>query len=86
MRGAWCLPGASAGYAGRPVLDVRFELAWTDETGLSGEALVLARKARRFYYPSAFPARSYAGFPEMTDPMQPGPALGFRVGRYCPPR
>jgi hypothetical protein len=89
VRGTWVraggllLAGTNAGYAGRPELDVYFELAWADETGLSGEALVLARKARRFFYPSAFPIRPYAGFPGMTDPMQPGPALGFRVGRYC---
>ena len=77
------LAGSGTGYAGRPELDVRYDLAWADETGLSGEALVLARKARRFYYPSAYPTRPYAGFPDMADPMQPGPALGFRVGRYC---
>ncbi|MEI6225253.1 MAG: hypothetical protein WCS72_10890 [Deltaproteobacteria bacterium] len=88
-RGAWVraggflLAGASTGYAGRPVLDVRYNLAWADESGISGEALLLARKARRFYYASAYPTREYAGFPEMTDPMQPGPALGFRLGRFC---
>ena len=89
-RGAWVraggllLVGQIAGYAGRPILDVEYELAWTDETGLSGEALVLARKARRFYYPSAYPSRAYQGYPDMEDPMMPGPALGFRVGRFCP--
>jgi hypothetical protein len=88
-RGTWIragglvLSGFSAGYAGRPVLDVAYDLAWTDEAGLSGEALVLARKARRFYYPSAYPARPYSTYPDMDDPMQPGPALSFRVGRYC---
>jgi len=88
-RGAWVraggllLSGSVAGYAGRPSMDLRYELAWTDETGLTGEALVLARKARRFYYPSAYPTRPYQGYPDMEDPMQPGPALGFRVGRYC---
>jgi hypothetical protein len=89
-RGGWLraggllLAGSVAGYAGRPALDVRYELAWTDEAGLSGEALVLARKARRFYYPSAYPSRPYQAYPDMDDPMQPGPALGFRVGRHCP--
>lgn len=89
VRGAWVragglvLTGANTGYAGRPGLDLRYALAWADETGLSGEALVLARKARRFYYPSAYPNRAYAGFPDMSDPMQTGPAIGFRVGRYC---
>jgi hypothetical protein len=81
--GGFLLAGASTGYAGRPVLDVRYNLAWADEAGISGEALMLARKARRFYYPSAFPTKEYPGFPEMTDPMEPGPALGFRLGRFC---
>jgi hypothetical protein len=89
-RGAWVragqllLVGASTGYAGRPRLDVEYDFAWSDEGSLSGEALVLARKARRFYYPSAYPTRTYGNYPGMTDPMQPGPALRFRVGRYCP--
>ena len=81
--GGFVLVGGLAGYAGRPQLGRRYDLAWSDEAGLSGEALVLARKARRFYYPAAYPAIPYAGFPEMTDPMQPGPALGFRLGRFC---
>lgn len=90
VRGAWVraggllLVGQITGYAGRPVMDVQYDLAWTDEAGLTGEALVLARKARRFYYPSAYPNRAYQGFPDMDDPMMPGPALGFRVGRFCP--
>jgi hypothetical protein len=89
VRGAWVraggliLSGQTTGYAGRPFLDVNYEFAWADETGLSGEALVLARKARRFYYPSAYPARPYLAYPDMDDPMQPGPALAFRAGRYC---
>jgi hypothetical protein len=89
VRGAWVragglvLTGSGTGYAGRPTMDIRFALAWADEAGLSGEALVLARKARRFYYPSAYPSRPYSGFPDMADPMQTGPAIGFRVGRYC---
>jgi hypothetical protein len=82
--GGFVVIGELAGYAGRPQMDGRFNLAWSDEAGVSGEALVLARKARRYYYPAAYPAIPSAGFPEMTDPMQPGPALGFRVGRYCP--
>ena len=82
--GSFLLVGQAAGYAGRPQLDVQYDLAWAEEDGLSGEALLLARKARRFYYPSAYPARGYSGFPGMTDPMQPGPAVGLRLGRYCP--
>jgi hypothetical protein len=81
--GGFVLIGSREGYAGRPRMDVRYDFAWSDEAGLSGEALSLARKARRFYYASAYPTRSYGGFPEMTDPMQPGPVLGFRLGRYC---
>jgi len=81
--GGFLLVGSAVGYAGRPQMDTRYNLAWSDEAGLSGEALALARKARRFYYASAYPSRAYKGFPEMTDPMQPGPALGFRLGRYC---
>ena len=89
-RGAWLraggfvLVGAASGYAGRPVLDVRYELAWADESSLSGEALVLSRKARRFYYPASFPTQIYSAYPGMTNPLQPGPAVGFRLGRYCP--
>jgi hypothetical protein len=89
VRGGWVraggllLKGEATGYAGRPALDVTYALAWKDEEGLSGEALLVARKARRFYYPAAYPNRSYPGFPSMADPMQTGPAIGFRVGRYC---
>jgi hypothetical protein len=89
------LLGASTGYAGRPRLEERYDLAWRDESGLAGEALVLSRKARRFYYPAAAPCRldtttgqrvpgCYSGYPEMSDPLQPGPVIGFRVGTYCP--
>lgn len=88
-RGAWIraaglvLVGQATGYAGRPVLDVTYEFAWADEAGLTGEALLLARKARRFHYPASYPTRPYGFYPGMDDPMQPGPALAFRVGRYC---
>jgi hypothetical protein len=83
------LVGSSTGYAGRPRLEERYDLAWHDESTLSGEALVLARKARRFYYPKDPPCPRgnpgcYAGYPEMSDPLQPGPVIGFRVGTYCP--
>lgn len=102
------LTGVSTGYAGRPTLETRYNLAWQPEDPLlaacaffsptspqppafcdaacrsSCEALILARRARRFYYPSE-PACSagtpcYEGFPEMIDPLGTGPALGFRVG------
>jgi hypothetical protein len=89
-RGAWVraggflLAGSVAGYAGRPQMDVRYNLAWTTEEGLSGEALVLARKARRFYYPAGFPNARYDSFPDLVNPMVPGPVVGFRLGRFCP--
>ena len=90
------LAGSDAGYAGRPEFGKRFDLAWQVEDGLTGEALVLARKARRFYYPGGPYAgvsnggpcpgdvTCYPGFPEMTDPMQSGPLIGFRPGLSCP--
>jgi hypothetical protein len=89
-RGTWVrangflLAGSVAGYAGRPQMDVQYDLAWADEDALSGEALVLARKARRFYYPAGFPNSKYDSFPDMLNPMVPGPVVGFRIGRYCP--
>jgi hypothetical protein len=82
--GGFVLSGNLAGYAGRPQMGIHYDLAWSDEAGLSGEALVLARKARRFSYPSSYAALPSSAFPGMTDPMQPGPALGFRLGRVCP--
>ena len=90
------LIAASLGYAGRPEIGTRFNLAWQPEDGVTGEALVLARKARRQFYPGgpygspyygdpcpAGTGACYAGFPEMTDPMQSGPLLGFRPGVVC---
>ena len=98
------LTSTSLGYAGRPVLDTvanqspRYDLAWQPEDGLTGEALVLARKARRLFYPGGPYLGSvylgdpcpngtacYPGFPEMTDPMQPGPVVSFRPAISCAP-
>ncbi len=84
---ALVLSGSRTGYAGRPLLNRRYDLAWADESALSGEKLYLARRARRFYYPSEPPCSSigcYAGFPELTDPLAPGPVLGLRPTRLCP--
>jgi len=90
------LSSSSLGYAGRPQLGARFNLAWQPEDGLSGEELILARKARRLFYPGGPYAAPnlgnpcpgniacYPGYPEMTDPMQPGPVIGFRPGVACP--
>ncbi len=90
------LVSATLGYAGRPELGTRYNLAWQVEDGLSGEPLVLARKARRQFYPGGpygapyygnpcppGTGACYAGFPEMTDPMQTGPVIGFRAGVVC---
>ena len=95
------LTGGRTGYAGRPPLltkaDVlagtpqakRFDFAWADETGLTGEALSLARKARRFYYPWQPPCLPgqlcpYDGlYAELTDPLAPGPVAGFIAGPIC---
>ncbi len=91
------LVGSNTGYAGRPPLltkadmdagqqaSKRFNLAWQDESALSGEALFLARKARRFFYPNdIFASGNAANYPESGgDPLNPGVALGFIVGPMC---
>jgi hypothetical protein len=94
------LTAGDLGYVGRPEFGRRFNLAWRPEEPPSGDAvhdeeMMLARKARRFYYPGgpyAGPTNGgpcpggsacYAGFPEMTDPMQSGPVIGFRPAQYC---
>lgn len=93
------LYGTVTGYAGRPPMltatDVatgtsaieskRYDFAWADESTLTGEALVLARKARRFYYPptACYPGRCVA-YPWLSgNPLVPGPALAFVVGPQC---
>jgi len=93
LRGIWVraggfvLTGSATGYAGRPVMGVRYNFAWADEDSLSAEDQIVARKARRFWYPAFYDACEvpgcYFGFPEMTDPMEPGPVVGFTLGRYC---
>ena len=93
LRGIWIraggflLVGSGSGYAGRPRLGVRYNFAWADEEPLAGEALILSRKARRFWYPAYYaPCEEigcYLGFPEMMDPMEPGPVVGFTLGSYC---
>ncbi len=93
------LIGSLAGYAGRPqLLDAsdlttpdatlakRYNFAWADESTLTGEALELARKARRHFYPFDRPCRAvpcYGPYPELTDPLMPGPVVGFIVGALC---
>ena len=89
------LVGSSSGYAGRPGLLTkaeldggqaaakRFNLAWQDEGALSGEALVLARKARRFFYANDV-LKVAANYPEMNgDPLAPGPVIGLIAGPLC---
>jgi hypothetical protein len=97
---ALVLKATSLGYAGRPVFGERYNLAWQLDEVYDGnprhdEAAMLARKARRFYYPGGpyggitnggpcpNDAACYAGFPEMTDPMQSGPVVGFRPALDC---
>lgn len=95
------LTNGKLGYLGRPelattVAEPEFRLAWEDETGLTGERLALARKARRIFYPSMegacphatrdTPLRSqdegcYGGFPRMKDPLEPGPVVAFKLGQ-----
>lgn len=91
------LTGAITGYAGRPPLltmaDVatgqqatkRFNLAWQDESTVSGEPLVLARKARRFFYANdRFAAGGAANYPESGgNPLAPGVAIGLIAGPMC---
>ena len=97
------LSGSASGYAGRPPLlskadldagqeaTKRFNLAWQDESTLSGEALVLARKARRFFYANDifFPASNANNYPEIEEPrgsgnpLAAGPALGLIAGPIC---
>ncbi len=102
------LSSSKLGYLGRPELsdspdpaDKRFAVAWADEAVLSQdtsragqEALALARKARRLFYPvqgpcppvnPAFDQTSsrvgcYYGYPRLADPLQPGPIIRFRLG------
>ncbi len=78
------------GYLGRPSLDQTFSLQHVDEATATGEALAIARKTRRLYYPSAEPCAPAAGqapvagcytyFPWIANPLAPGPALAFRAG------
>jgi hypothetical protein len=85
--GGFVLVGSGVGYAGRPQLGVRYNFAWADEEQLTGEARVVARKARRYWYPAYYVRCEEAGcnssFPEMIDPMEPGPVVGFTLARYC---
>jgi len=90
------LTSAAVGYAGRPEVGRRYNLAWDPVAdGPPSEAQVLARKARRLFYPGGpysdqylggpCPGATacYQGYPEMTDPMQPGPVVGFRPALLC---
>ena len=84
------LVGNLSGYAGRPDMGSRYDFKWTEEDVLSGEALVLARKARRFYYAGESPCKTQglpvpcSGYPEFTDPLAAGPVLGLKPGVACP--
>jgi hypothetical protein len=77
------LVGNNLGYAGRPKIGERYALAWADEDALSGEALILARKARRIFYPWCFAAGCFRVIPGMDDLLETGPVVAFRPGVYC---
>jgi len=98
------LSSSKLGYLGRPALDQLYVLAWKDERNdptltAGSEALALARKARRQFYPSDGPCPfpnvdplsvqsktvgCYSSFPRVSDPLTPGPAIRFRVGVVRP--
>ncbi len=102
------LSNEKLGYLGRPdfgrtaSFDNTFAVAWSDESALapSSEALALARKARRLFYPSdgpcpipgaqagtesALTAGCYGtGLKRLSDPLAPGPIIRFRVGLVGP--
>ena len=77
------LVGDGVGYAGRPRIGERYALAWADEDALSGEELILARKARRVFYPWCFAAGCFRSIQGMNDLLQTGPVVAFRPGVYC---
>ncbi len=98
------LSSSKLGYLGRPALDQLYTLAWKDEKNdltltAGSEALALARKARRHFYPSDGPCPfpnvdplsvqfktvgCYSSFPRVSDPLTPGPVVRFRVGLVPP--
>ncbi|HZZ84674.1 MAG TPA: hypothetical protein VFE30_09065 [Anaeromyxobacteraceae bacterium] len=83
--GGLVLTGTVTGYAGRPQAGQRYALAWSpvDHDATPSSARALARKARRFYYPSdpRCPSQSYCTvYTWWTDPLAPGPAIAFRAG------
>lgn len=84
------LVGGLSGYAGRPEFATRYDFKWTEESLLAGEDLVLARKARRFYYAGESPCKKdnlpapCAGYPEFTDPLAAGQVIGLKPGVACP--
>jgi hypothetical protein len=83
------LQGQRFGYAGRPDLDVPFELGWTPEFALAAdpERLAIAQKARRRHYPPnlacVFGVDRCNLVPDPDgsagDPLGNGPMLRFRV-------
>jgi hypothetical protein len=77
------------GYVGRPVAGSPFALRWSDESTLDfgSEALAVARKARRTFYPSDSPcappiaaaqAPGCYAVPTVQDPLSTGAVLRFR--------
>jgi hypothetical protein len=106
------LSNGKLGYLGRPQLssdsfrvDQTFALAWQDEDALalqpnSDEALAIARKVRRLYYPVSPPCPMkdpnpaldqiqadigcYQTYPHLADPLEAGPVIRFRLGIVPP--
>jgi hypothetical protein len=88
------LTSTKLGLIGRPEIstapgdDTRvFRFEWQDESPLSGMDLIRVRKARRHFYPSDPACASlapgcYEGLPWLADPLDPGPALAFKVGLF----
>jgi hypothetical protein len=77
------LVGEGLGYAGRPRIGERYALAWAEEDTLSGEELILARKARRIFYPWCFAPGCFRSVSGMDDLLETGPVVAFRPGVYC---
>jgi hypothetical protein len=91
------LTGDALGYLGRPAIDgTRFSLEYQETADVpdrslepTTEAQLLARKARRRFYPSenACGTSGCSGYPGLLHPLQQGPMLAFGVvAPGTPPR
>jgi hypothetical protein len=85
------LASEGQGYLGRPALNARvdgalgYRLEWTPEADPGAapapatEVQLLARKARRRFYPAQYAGcgAGCEGFPGLVDPLAPGPMIAF---------